>query len=69
MLFIQQENFDTFSADVKNTNNLTLTVELNEEIIDAIINHYTTLIPVFVDNKNKITSAKIVENIGEKITF
>ncbi len=69
MLFIQQENFDTFTADVENTNNLTLTVELNEGIIDAIIDHYTTLIPVFIDNKDKITSAKIVENIGEKITF
>lgn len=69
MMFVQQENFDTFTADVKSTNNVTLTVATSETTLDAIIEHYTTLVPVFIENKDEVTSAEILEYIGDKITF
>lgn len=69
MLFIQQENFDTFADDVESTNKVMLTVTTAETALEAIIDHYTTLIPVFIENKDKVTSAEILEYIGEKITF
>lgn len=69
MMFIQQENFDTFTADVKSTNNVTLTVTTDDTTLDAIKEYYTTMVPVFIENKDKVTSAQILEYIGDKITF
>ncbi len=69
MMFIQQENFDTFTDDVKSTNNVTLTVTTDDTTLDAIKEYYTTLVPVFIENKDKVTSAQILEYIGDKITF
>lgn len=69
MMFIQQENFDTFTADVKSENNVTLTVTTDDTTLDVIKEYYTTLVPVFIENKDKVTSAQILEYIGDKITF
>lgn len=69
MLFVQQENFETLTADAKEANGIVLAITVNENTIMAIIEHYETLVSVFKQNKDETSSVDIVQRIGEKITF
>lgn len=69
MLFVQEENFNTFAEDVKSTNEVTLSVAVENGDLSKLLEDYDTLIPIFVQNKEKITVEVILDFIGEKITF
>ncbi len=69
MIFVQEENYNTFIDDVEATNDVTLSVKLEAVHLDTLILNYDELIPVFVGNKDLITSEIIVAYIGDKLTF
>lgn len=69
MIFVQEENYDTFIDDVETTNEVTLNVTVADDDLDEILSCYDELIPVFAENKDSVTPDIIIEYIGEKITF
>lgn len=69
MIFVQEGNFDTFAADVSSTNGITVSVSVNSTDFAKLTSDYDTLIPVFVANKDKMTTDLIIAYIGEKIAF
>lgn len=65
MLFIQEEYLDSYSDDVGSSNDdLSSSVTLSETYIDKILSDYDTLIDVFIENKESISSNDIVTYIG-----
>lgn len=70
MIFIQEDNYDTFEADVKSANkNLTVSVDVSDDDLEKILEDYDELIPIFIENKNTITVDAILEFIGTRIIF
>ena len=69
MIFVQEEQYDTFVKDVKSTNNVTISVNVSNSDLNKILSDYDNLIPVFIVNKDKVTEEAIVEYIGEKIVI
>lgn len=69
MIFIQEENYETFVKDVKATNNIDIAINVLDKDLKKILADYDELIPVFIENKDKITIEKIQEFIGSKIEF
>lgn len=69
MIFVQEKNYDTFIDDVEATNDVTISVEVSDADLDKILEDYDTLIPIFIENKDKVTVDTIITYIGEKITF
>ncbi|MBE6537665.1 MAG: hypothetical protein E7673_06935 [Ruminococcaceae bacterium] len=69
MIFVQEENFDTFADDIKATNDITIAVNVSSADIDKILKDYDELIPEFIENKEAVTPDVIVEYIGNKIMF
>ena len=69
MMFVQEENYDTFIDDVKSTNSVQITVKVQQTDLEKILADYDELIPAFIENKDKITVDVIIAFIGDKITF
>ena len=69
MLFVQEEKYDTFSADILASNGIIASIGVSNAKLDRILSDYDTLIPVFIQNKDSITSDSIVAYIGNKVTF
>ncbi len=69
MIFVQEENYETFIADVKSTNDVTINILVDSNDVDKVLSDYDTLIPIFIENKDKITPDSIVSYIGEKLHF
>ncbi len=69
MLFVQEENYDTFVSDVEATNNVDVSVNVKKADLDQMLAYYDALIPVFISNKDLITPDVIIAFIGEKIVF
>ena len=69
MLFIQEENYDTAIADIKDKNGINLTALISAKDFAKVQLDYDTYIPVFIRNKEIVTSEKIVEIIGSKIVL
>ena len=70
MLFVQVENYETLTKDVSSVNNgVNVSVTMNSADFDKLKSDYASLIDVFITNKDSVTEAKIVEFIGEKVTF
>lgn len=69
MIFVQEEVYDNFISDVKSTNNITISVKLDNSNVDKILSDYDTLIPAFIENKDKVTEDTIIAYIGDKIVF
>ena len=67
MIFVQEENFDTFAADVKSANGINISVALSSSVLSKILLDYDVLIPIFIANKDLVTADLIVAYIGEKI--
>ncbi|MBE6533573.1 MAG: hypothetical protein E7678_01195 [Ruminococcaceae bacterium] len=67
MIFVQEENYNTFVSDVKTTNNVTIAVTLENDGLAKIKEDYDTLLPIFIINKNNISSEQIISYIGNKI--
>ena len=69
MIFVQEKYYDTFIDDVQATNKVTISVKVNNNDLDKILEDYDTLIPVFIANKDKVTADTIIAYIGDKIVF
>ncbi len=69
MIFVQEENYDTFVNDVKSVNNVNIGVSLTNTELSKLLLDYDVLIPVFIVNKNNITPEIILTYIGNKINF
>ena len=69
MLFVQEEFYDDFATDVKETNCVTLNITLSSGDLNRILDDYERLLPVFIQNKDKVTVDLILAFIGNKITF
>lgn len=60
MFFIQEgDNFTSFEKDVKNDNNIDLSVKLNQQYLNKILDDYDKLIDIFIENKEQISSEYI----------
>lgn len=69
MIFVQEDVLDSFAADVKTQNGITVSLLVSTSDLNKLLSDYDTLIPVFIENKGKITSDIIVVYIGNKFTF
>lgn len=62
MMFIQEgDNYASFEADMLKDNNLSLSVALKNDYLQKILADYDTLIPLFIENKEKMSSEAIDE--------
>ena len=59
MLFIQEDNFDSFANNIKKDNGITASVVLNKTVLNKILADYDTLIDVFIENKDLMSSETI----------
>ena len=69
MLFVQEEVYDSAIKDIKSTNKVEVEFKVNEIDLNFLMNAYDTLIEVFISNKDLVTADKIVEIIGNPVTF
>ena len=59
MFFIQEDNMETFSGDILKDNGITASVSLNETYLNKILRDYDTLIDIFIENKDAMSSEAI----------
>ena len=69
MIFVQEEYYDTFVADVNSTNNINLTVLIANADLEKLLADYDTLIPDFIENKDSVSSENIIAHIKDTIIF
>lgn len=69
MFFVQEENMKTLTEDIKETNNLTVTLNINNTDLTKIQADYDTYVDTFILNKDLVTEEVIIAYIGEKILF
>ena len=69
MFFVQEEYYDDLVSDVKSTNKITISVALSDDDLDEIMQAYDTTVPVFIENKEKMSVDAILAFIGTKVTF
>lgn len=60
MLFIQRDNFDTFTADALKKNGISLSVNVNSADLKVLDQYYDTLLPVFKTSKDNMTSNELI---------
>lgn len=66
MLFVQEEQLDNLESDVSATNDVNITVSVDENDLAKIMLDYDLLIPVFIENKELVSEQLIIDYIGEK---
>ena len=66
MMFIQEgDNFNSFVSDVSDDNDgLDLFVSLNNSYLNKILADYDTLIDIFIQNKENMSSEAIKQYLG-----
>ena len=69
MIFVQEDYYDDFTADVKSANNINVSINVNGADLQALLTDYDELVPVFIEVKDAITVDIILAYIGEKIVF
>jgi hypothetical protein len=69
MIFVQEENYETFIDDVKSANKISIGVNVANSDFKKLLSEYDARIPTFVENKGKVTPDMIVEYIGNKVVF
>lgn len=70
MLFVQEEQLETLTKDVKEKNSdLNLRIDTESASLKKIREDYATLIDEFIAHKNAVTEEEIRKMIGEKVTF
>lgn len=66
MMFVQQgDNYSSFKADVLKDNGIELTVDINSTYLNKIMADYSTLIDLFIVNKENMSSEAIIEYLKE----
>ena len=69
MLFVQQEMYNSFEDDVKNTNNVDISVDVSEADLNKLTYEYLTKTDLINENMDKYTVEAILPFIGDKTTF
>lgn len=69
MLFVQEENFDTLSADVLEKNGVSVLVNVAANDLKKLKGDYATLVDVFILGKDTYTVDFILGFIGSKVLF
>jgi hypothetical protein len=69
MLMVQEEVYDSLVTDVARKNDVTITPTVSTKDLNKLLADYDTLIPLFAENKDAVSSDLIVTHIGTKITF
>lgn len=69
MIFVQENNYDTFVSDVKSTNNVTISVGVSDDDLDQLLADYDEMIPEFIENKENMSADVIIAFLGDKIVF
>ena len=60
MMFIQEgDNFNSFTKDIKDDNNIDASVNMNTSDLNKILTDYDNLITIFISNKEKMSSDDI----------
>ena len=72
MMFIQDDNdkdtnYSDFPTDIKKDNGITASVNLSSTYLNKIRSDYNTLIPKFIQNKDKMNSDAIKNFIGSAV--
>lgn len=66
MMFIQEgDNYTSFSTDIKNDNGITASVSLNQTHLNKILSDYDTLIDIFIQNKENMSSDEIIAYLNK----
>ena len=66
MMFIQEgDNFNSFETDIKNDNKLDASVQLSKIYLNKILDDYDTLIDVFIQNKDNMSSEMIISYLEQ----
>ena len=65
MMFIQEDNsidsnFTDYSTDMLNENGITSSVTMNRNDLNKVLADYDTLIDIFIQNKDNMSSEKII---------
>ena len=69
MLFVQEDHYDTLAEDIKAENKVTISVDVDNADLNKLLSDYDSLLPVFIENKDKVTVDIIIGYIGDKINF
>ena len=69
MMFIQEENYETFVGDVLNKNSIAVGVNISNANLAKITDSYDALVPLFKQNKEDISADDIIAIIGNKVAF
>ena len=67
MMFIQEENYNSFENDMLSANDITVNIGVGSSALEKISSSYDELIPIFKQNKANMSSSVIISFIGEKI--
>ena len=66
MMFIQEgDNFNSFETDIKNDNKLDASVQLSKVYLNKILNDHDTLIDIFIQNKDNMSSEMIISYLEQ----
>ena len=66
MMFIQEgDNFNSFETDIKNDNKLDASVQLSKIYLNKILDDYDTLIDIFIQNKDNMSSERIISYLEQ----
>lgn len=69
MLFVQEEVYSDLVKDVKDTNNVTISVKTSSSAVSKLKSEYAAKIDLVATNKDKYSPATIVNFIGKKKSF
>lgn len=66
MMFIQEgDNFNSFETDIKNDNKLDASIQLSKIYLNKILDDYDTLIDIFIQNKDNMSSEMIISYLEQ----
>lgn len=69
MLFVQEEVYDDLIKDIKDTNNITISVKTSSGDLTKLLSEYSSKIDLPKENKGIYSVATILEFIGNKKSF
>lgn len=66
MMFIQEgDNFNSFENDIKKDNKISASVQFSKIYLNKILDDYDTLIDIFIQNKDNMSSEMIISYLEQ----
>jgi hypothetical protein len=69
MLFVQEEYLESLSNDIKSENSISVSLGVDGNELETLMNCYDSYIPAFDEHKAAITTDVILAFIGEPVSF